>query len=164
MSMKMNKMGLGAMLSLAVSGFATQASAQSSDVKSYPSSMCQGSSDASYAAGYAWMGGGGTLYCPMVKDRYGSTYNQNSYVSVHDISSSYDLSCTLVLMDTWGGWSDWDSDTTSGTPGNDTLFMSVDSGSSSVSSNYVTYCFWPSGPGSQLTLRSYRMYEYNTNE
>lgn len=152
--------GPGVILS-ALLGFVPQASAQSSDYKSYPSSMCVSNGSISYATEYAWVGGGGVMYCPVVRDRYGSTYNQHAYVNVSDLDASRNLTCTLSIGGPWTAWSDWDSDSTSGSSGDDTLYMYVSTGSDSSTTSYRLSCSFPTGSTQSLRVMSYRTYEYN---
>lgn len=159
--------GPGTMLSLALLGFVAPASAQSADTKGYSPTMCiPGSSglDATYSLSYVYPNSSGYLYCPAVKDRYGSSANgQVAYVHVRDNNFSYNISCYLYLKDSFGGTDDWDSESTSGTPGEDQLVMSVYTGANLAFSTYAVSCYFPTnGSSNALSLTSYSMYELNT--
>jgi hypothetical protein len=165
--MKRNqKLFVGVLVTLATLlsiGVATQVSAR--DMKSYHPSTCvaddDGASNIHRTQTATYSTSPGVVYCPAVKDQYGSDYGQIGGMRVYDGSSTGDLSCTLYLRTQNGTSADWDSDSTSGTPGYDTLNFSVVTGANSSTASYVYYCHFGYG-SSNLTIRSYWLSEYNS--
>lgn len=159
--------GRGAMLSLALLGFVPLASAQSADTKGYSAIMCQpGGSGLSvnYSTNAVYPNSSGWLYCPAAKDRHGSeASSQTAYVHVRDSNVSHNISCTFTLRDPFGGQADWASDGTSGTPGDDQLVMSVETGAADAFSTYLIACAFPTAGSASLSLASYSIHELNTN-
>lgn len=121
---------------------------------------------ATYSLNYVYPNSSGYLYCPMVKDRYGSSsYSQTAYVHVRDNNFSHDILCYFYIKDNFGGTYDWDSDSTSGTPGNDQLVMSISTGANASFASYAAACYFPTnGSSNALSLTSYGMHEYNTSD
>jgi hypothetical protein len=166
--MKKYRLSAGASLGalLAMTGVATDAAAQSTDVKSYSPAMCVSSDSAmvySSASAYLNAAGWGTMLCPVIKDRYGSSYSQDGRMSVFDNNSSYNMSCYMLLNDANGHSGDWDFDSTSGTPGDDTLYFSVDGTTASDwDATLAFYCSMMASP--TLQVHSYWVSEYNLYE
>jgi hypothetical protein len=154
-------------VSLSLIGVAPEVLAQSTDVKSYSSAMCVadgGSVNYNSGVRASLSGTGyGTLLCPAIKDRYGSSYTQSGRMRVYDNNSSDDMDCYMLLKDVNGSTADWDLDSTSGTPGYDTLYFSVD-GTTASNWDATLVFFCNAARSSTLAVTSYWVSEYNLYE
>ena len=102
MNWRLGVLGTAFTVFLTIGGMVIDAAAQSSDVKSYSSSMCVSNNGNMYysSGGAAYLSGSGygTILCPAVKDRYGSSYSQSGRMRVLDQSSSDDMVCYMMQI------------------------------------------------------------------
>jgi hypothetical protein len=103
------------------------------------------------------------LICPMAKDRFGSNTAFDVYVSVYDSSAGSDITCWSYCYYANGNAYSYDSDSTSGTPGNDTLEMLDAVGYTSADSTLVLFCRLPAKLYTNK-IYGYRMRENNTSD
>lgn len=161
---KKQKWFVGFMAALLLTvGIATQVSAR--DMKSYPPSMCDavGTGDMRHSSSYSYMSSAGTAICPVIKDRWGSDLWQWGGVHVYDTNSSANISCTLYARNQSGGATDWETNSTSGTPGNVRLEFDVTTGTASSTATYSYYCTFGAG-ATNLSIKSYFLSEFNDED